>query len=236
MIEYDGTAMRLHIHGIDSFGSLPDIFCGETGHPAICLSHVKSLKISGCAIGSFSFLERFPSLEKLYFLACQSERWEQLSAPAPVASLALHNLRQGRGYLPSLSFLRRFPHLEYVYLNMLGLDAFPDLRDLNALHTVLGSFRNENAVKAPYDFSALEFLPRLTQFAGWMAVDRHRTPAQTLIPVLKNPSLMRFAYTQMYRAEEKKLDALIRQYHPSLLGAALSAGEIQAILRTHFAM
>ena len=72
---------------------------------------------------------------------------------------------------------------------MLGIDNFAELKSLQYLLAIFCVCRNENDIKKQFDLSALEFLPRLKIFDTSMAVDRHRIPAESLIPVLKNPSI-----------------------------------------------
>jgi hypothetical protein len=69
----------------------------------------------------------------------------------------------------------------------------------------------------------------------WMAVDRHRIPAESLVPVLKNSSLSYIDVTQMYATEEKKLKRLIEEINPHLLQTLISDDELHKINKQHFA-
>jgi len=197
---------------------------------SIDLFKMRNLVIAGSTIDNFDFLEYFPSLKRLSFLACKSDKWSDLKGNRNINSLRLHNLKQGKIYLSSIGFIRTFPNLQYLYVNMLGIDNFSELRNLQYLHTLLGTCRNENDVKKQFDFSELEFLPRLKVFDSWMAVDRHRIPAESLIPVLKNPSVSSVTITQMFAVEDKKLQKLIEEINPRLLQTTLSQEETRTLL------
>jgi hypothetical protein len=118
---------------------------------------------------------------------------------------------------------------------MLGLNNFSELKGLKKLHTIFAQCRNENDIKTPFDFSALEFLPKLKTLSIWMAVDRHRIPAESLVPVLRNSSLLHIDVTQMYATEEKKLKKLIEEINPHLLQTSKSDEELHMINKEHFA-
>lgn len=193
------------------------------------LDSVRRLVVSGSTINSFHFLKLFSSLEQLAFLACDSDQWDELSGTANIISLRLHNLKQGKRYLPSLGFLRTFPKLQYLYLNLLGIDDFSELHDAATLHTLFSVLRNENIIKNRFDLSALEFLPRLKVFNTWMTVDRHRIPAESIIPVLKNSSIFSVTVTQMYATEDKKLKKLIEEINPKLSQTTLTHEELHKI-------
>ena len=201
----------------------------------IDFSQVRRLIISGSTIDSFAFLNHFPSLKQLSFLACESDKWSDLKGNASIISLRLHNLKQKKKYLSSIGFVLTFPNLEYLYVNMLGLNNFSELRGLKNLHTIFAQCRNGNDIKAQFDFSALEFVPKLKVLSIWMAVDRHRIPAESLIPVLNNPSVSHIVVTQMYTTEEKKLKKLMEEINPTLLQTFISEEELQIINKQHFA-
>jgi hypothetical protein len=198
-------------------------------------SQIRGLIISGSTIDSFAFLNRFPSLQQLSFLACESDKWSDLKGNSSIISLRLHNLKQKKKYLSSIGFVLTFPNLEYLYVNMLGLNNFSELRGLKNLHTIFAQCRNENDIKTEFDFSTLEFVPKLKVLSLWMAVDRHRIPAESLLPVIKNPSVSHIDVTQMYRTEEKKLRKLIEEINPQLLQTSISDEELQMINKQHFA-
>jgi len=202
---------------------------------SINLFSIRSLVISGSTIDNFDFLECLPSLEQLSFLACKSDKWSDLKGNENINSLRLHNLKQGKLYLPSIGFIRTFPNLQYLYVNMLGIDNFSELRSLKYLHTLYVVCRNENDIKKQFDFSALEFLPCLKVFDTTMAVDRHRISAESLIPILKNPSVLSVAVTQMYAMEDRKLQKLIEEINPTLLQTTLSQDELLQIIKNCFA-
>lgn len=198
-------------------------------------SQIRRLIISGSSIDSFTFLNHFPSLQQLSFLACESDKWSDLKGNARIISLRLHNLKQKKKYLSSIGFVLTFPNIEYLYVNMLGLSNFSELQGLKNLHTIFAQCRNENDIKTQFDFSALEFLPKLKVLSVWMAVDRHRIPAESLVPVLKNPSVSHVDVTQMYATEEKKLKKFIQEVNPNLLQTSLSDEELHTINKHHFA-
>jgi hypothetical protein len=198
-------------------------------------SHVQRLIISGSTIDSFAFLNHFPSLQQLSFLACESDKWSELKGNSSIISLRLHNLKQKKKYLSNIGFVLTFPNLEYLYANMLGLNNFSELQGLKNLHTIFAQCRNENDIKAQFDFSALEFLPKLKVLSLWMAVDRHRIPAESLIPVLKNPSVSHVDVTQMYTTEDKKFKKLMEEINPNLLQTSISDEELQMINKQQFA-
>ncbi|MBG9378814.1 hypothetical protein I5907_21455 [Panacibacter sp. DH6] len=199
------------------------------------LIQVQRLIISGSKIDSFAFLNLFPSLQQLSFLACESDKWSDLKGNGNIISLRLHNLKQKKKYLSSIGFVLTFPNLEYLYINMLGLNNFSELRGLKNLHTIFAQCRNGNDIKAQFDFSALEYIPKLKVLSVWMAVDRHRIPAESLIPVLSNPSVSHVDVTQMHTTEEKKLKKLMEKINPKLLETPLSDDDLQIINKQHFA-
>lgn len=201
----------------------------------IDLSQIQRLIISGSTIDSFAFLNHFPSVRQLSFLACESDKWTELKGNKNITSLRLHNLKQKKKYLSSIGFVLTFSNLEYLYINMLGLNNFSELKGLKKLHSIFAQCRNENDIKTPFDFSALEFLPKLKLLSIWMAVDRHRIPAESLVPVLKNSSLSHIDVTQMYTTEEKKLKKLIEEINPHLLQTSKSDDELHMINKKHFA-
>jgi|GEM_PF-3537691 len=201
----------------------------------IDLFSIRRLVISGSTIDNFDFLESFPALEQLSFLACKSDKWSDLKGNKNINSLRLHNLKQGKLYLSSIDFIHTFSNLQYLYINMLGIDNFSELQSLQYLLAIIGVCRNENQVKKQFDFSTLEFLPRLRIFDTYMAVDRHRIPAESLIPVLKNPSISSATVIQMYKTEDRKLQKLIEEINPLLLQTNLSHDEIMTMLKSNFA-
>ena len=202
---------------------------------SVDFEQVQRLIISGSLIDSFDFLNHFPALKQLSFLACKSDRWADLKGNSSIISLRLHNLKEKKKYLSSIGFILTFPNLQYLYVNMLGLNNFSELQGLKNLHTIFGQCRNENAIKTQFDFSSLELLPKLKTVSIWMAVDRHRIPAESLVPVLKNPSVTHVDVTQMYATEEKKLKKLMEEINPNLLKTSISDDELHQINKQHFA-
>lgn len=176
-----------------------------------------------------------PQLQKLYFLNCSSGQWQALQGTPNIVSLGLHNLKQGKTYLDHTSFLSTFPRLEYLLTAMLGISSIPQLPELQQLHTVFGVFRNENAITSSYDFSPFRDMKSLRVFNGWMAVDRHRIPADAFLPIIENPVLESFSYTQMYAREDRRAAELIRKYHPSLADTSLTREQLLVTRRTEFA-
>lgn len=224
----------LEILGFSNFSDFRESLQTYATAP-IDLLQVRRLIISGSTIDSFVFLKDFPLLEQLSFLACQSDSWADLMGSERIISLRLHNLKQGKEYLKSIGFIVNFPNLQYLYVNMLGLSSFSELQNLKHLHTIFIQCRNENDIQKQFDFSALEFIHSLKTFSLWMAVDRHRIPAESLIPVLKNSSLTHIDVTQMFTSEKKKLQKLIEEINPQLLKSAVSDEELAEINRQYFA-
>lgn len=198
------------------------------------MKKIQEIKIEGCHIDSFDFLTLLPELTHIYLLACKSDKWEDFKGTEHIISLGLHNLHQGRQYLSTTDFLDTFPNLEYLYVNLMGVSSYSKLSELQHLHTVLGVFRNENDRKENFDFSSFEHMQNLTVFSGYMAVDRHRIAAEAFIPIIMNPALESFEYCQMYGTEDKKLNAIIKRLHPSLMNTTLSNDEIMKIRREKF--
>jgi hypothetical protein len=174
-------------------------------------SIIEELFVSGSSIDDFSFLESMDNLKKLVFFACKSDNWNEISGKGTISILRLHNIRQGRDYIKTIDFISKFNGLEYLYLNMLGIEAFPDVTKIHKLHTILCSNRKL------IDYSSLENAESLTTFFGWMATDNHRTPAECFIPILKNKNLKAFQYVQMSKVEERKLDKYVNQYCPKII-------------------
>jgi hypothetical protein len=229
--------MKNDVLNIDSFLDFSDFQNNVKTilEKSVELPLIQRLVIAGSTITDFSFLKLFPSLKQLSFLACNSEKWFELNGTTNVISLRLHNLKQGKFYLPSIAFVRTFPKLEYLYSAMLGIDNFSELQGLNHIHTVFVVGRNENDIKKPFDYSALEFLPEFNVFNTWMAVDRHRIPAESIIPVLRNSSVTSVTVTQLYATERKKLNLLISKINPGLLRSTLSNEELHKINLSSFA-
>jgi len=171
---------------------------------------VKVLFVSGCSIEDFSFLSDMPHLEKLVFDGCKSEVWQTIPGNENVRILRLHTMREKSGYLENADFIAKFPGVEYLYLNNFDVERFPDVSRLTLLPTVMCSGRKL------IDYSALEHAVNLKNYVGWMATDNHRTPAESFIPILKNPSLQAFQYTQMSNVESKKLDEYVRVNRPDI--------------------
>jgi len=204
------------------------IYCSENGHTlkitdeksfngfyekshTINFESIKELFITGCIINDFTFLLNMTALEKLVFLACKSYNWSELIGNKSIKILRLHNIKQGKEYLSNIDFLCTFPNLEYLYVNMLGIETFPNVSMMKKLHTICSSNRKLN------DYSTMEFAPSLKVFIGWMAVDKHRTSAEAFIPILKNRTLEAFEYTQMFSVEDKKLDSYVKIYAPNII-------------------
>ena len=224
----------LHLQDFSNFSDLTKSVNATLAKP-VDFSQIKRLVIAGSTIDSFSFLNHFPSLHQLSFLACDSSNWSDLKGNANIVSLRLHNLKQKKKYLSSIGFVVTFSKLEYLYINMLGLSNFSELRGLTHLHTIFAQCRNGNDIKAQFDFSALQFLPKLKVLSIWMAVDRHRIPAESLVPVLRNKTVSHVNVTQMYATEEKKLKKLIEEINPSLLQTSLTHEELHTINGKYFA-
>lgn len=225
---------KLHLLDWSSFLDFKESISTMVTEP-IDFSKVNQLIISGSYLDSFSFLEFFPKLKQLGFLACFSENWSELKGNVNINSLRLHNLKEKKKYLSSLNFILSFPNLEYLYVNMIGINNFNELQYLKKLHTIFAQCRNENDIKLPFDFSTLEFLPNLKLLSVWSAVDKHRIPVENLVPVLKNPSITSIEITQMYSTEDKKLKKLIDEIKPSLFQTNLSTNEIHLINQNNFA-
>ena len=68
-----------------------------------------------------------------------------------------------------------------------------------------------------------------------MAVDKHRIPAESLVPVLRNQTVSHVDVTQMYATEDKKLKKLMKEINPSLLQTSLSHEELHTINGKYFA-
>lgn len=226
---------KLLVQSENNLADFTALFVSQTGKPAADLHQIREIKVAGCAIDSFGFLKAMPGLRMIYFLDCESGVWQTLSGTPDVISLGLHNLKAGKKYLSDASFLRAFSSLEYLYVNMLGVGVLPELPALERLHTVMGCFRNENAIKGPYDFAPFRRVQNLQIFSGCCAVDRHRIPAEAFLPILENPSLRSFTYAQMFSAEDKKLAALIARVHPSLAATTLCDQKLMEIRRTKYA-
>lgn len=201
MIEMSDDGRTLHISNMKNVIAIRNIR-QET---------IKELFISGCSINNFAFISDFPNLEKLIILDCRSEAWDTILGNKNVRILRLHTLRSKKGYIDNIDFLSTFSSVEYLYLNNFYITKFPDVSCLPLLHTVLCSGRKL------IDYSTLEYAANLKTFMGWCATDNHRTPADLLIPILRNPSLQEFEYTQMSNVEDKKLDEYVRMLRPDII-------------------
>jgi len=200
MLEVSNNDTTIHISGVKNLRAANDFDSGI----------VKVLFVSGCLIEDFSFLSNMPHLEKLVFLDCKSEVWQTIPGNENVRILRLHTMREKSGYLENVDFIAKFPGVEYLYLNNFYIERFPDVSRLPLLHTVMCSGRKL------IDYSVLEHAPNLKTYVGWAATDNHRTPAEAFIPILKNPSLQAFEYTQTSNVEEKKLDKYVRTHRPDI--------------------
>lgn len=233
---YDYAAgERLVVQDERCFSDFVSTFTAQTGLQKDFLQKITSLKVSGSVIDDFDFLLAMPNLKKIYFLADKSDCWQRLHGTPKIEALSLHNLKCGKHYLSDTAFLKTFPNIKYLYINMLGVSSLPEVADLYSLCAVFLVPRNENSIKKTFDFSSFEKAPSLELFSGSMAVDRHKVPAESFIPVLKNASLRSFTYTQMYCREDKKLLGLMQRYNPSLLETSLSAQAFADYMRKHFA-
>ena len=171
---------------------------------------VKELEVSGCFVEDFSFLSALPNVEKLIILDCKSDAWQRIPIHENIRILRLHTLRNMKTYHDNVDFITGFPNIEYLYLNNLDIEKFPNTSHLKKLLVVCCSLRKCT------DYSTLENAPSLSTFIGWSAVDRHRTAAETFIPILNNPSLKAFSYTQAFNIENRKLDEYIRTHRPDI--------------------
>jgi hypothetical protein len=185
-------------------------FQGEIATDSLDVSGVRELKVAGCIIEDFSFLSVMPNLEKLIILDCKSEAWQTVPGNEKVRILRLHSLRGKKTYHDNVDFIAGFANVEYLYMANLYLEKFPDVSPMPKLRVVCCSLRK------CLDYSALQYATNLSAFVGWMAVDTHRTPAEAFIPILRNPSLQAFEYTQMSKVEDRKLGAYIRAHRPDI--------------------
>lgn len=232
-IEDSGKTLR--IDACNSFAGFCESANNETQENIDC-NKIESLFITSSFIDDFEFIENIPKLKKLVLLACKSDCWNKLHGTPTIKILRLHNLKAGRDYLDNINFLHTFSGLEYLYLNMLGITAYPDMRELKTLHTIV------NILRKLEDFRALEFAPALKTFIGNPAVDKQKTPAEAFIPILKNPSLESFSYPQfLFKREHKKLESLVAELRPDIHfpmyifdGYVLNNNETQKIIAMFF--
>ena len=68
-----------------------------------------------------------------------------------------------------------------------------------------------------------------------MSVDKHRIPAENLIPVLRNPSIYSLTVTQQFAVEDRKLQKLMEEINPQILQASLSQDDLMDINRSCYA-
>lgn len=235
-IKFSEDLAALTLRNITDFAHIQDILDEQIKVVGTDVHNIRQLVVCGCEIDDFTFLKGMSGLTRLAFFGCQSDRWDDINGMERITSLRLHNLKQGKRYLGSIDFLHAFPNLEYLYINMLGVSKLPDISDLTQLHTVMGTFRNENAVHELYDYSAFELLPSLKMFCSTMAVDRHRIPADTLVPVLKNSSVESVIVNQMYSTEDKKLCHLMEKWNPKLVKEFMSKDELSSTAKFRFAV
>jgi hypothetical protein len=174
------------------------------------VSIIKEVFITSSIVDDFSFLDNMVSLNKLVFLACKGNNWNELIGKETIKILRLHNIKQNSGYIKNIDFISKLKNLEYIYLKMLGIEIFPDVTKLNKLHTILCSNRKL------YDYASLEYARELTTFIGWPETDGHRTAAESFLPILKNKNLKAFQYLQ-FNGEDKKLNEYVKQYCPNIL-------------------
>lgn len=200
MIKISDDATTVHIFGLKGLIDIDDFD----------KTLVKELFISGCSIQEFAFLGEMPNLEKLVVLDCRSEAWHTILGNRNVRILRLHTLKANKAYLEDVDFISKFPNVEYLYMNNFDIMNFPDVSCLPLLHTVMCSGRKL------IDYLALEHVMSLKTFIGWCATDNHRTPAELFVPILKNPSLREFQYTQMFNVENKKLDEYVQTMRPDI--------------------
>jgi hypothetical protein len=207
-IENSGKTLR--IDACNSFAGFCESANTETQENTDW-SKIDSLFVTGSYIDDFELLKSMPKLKKLVLLACKSDFWNKLRGTPTIKILRLHNLNAGKGYLDNIDFIQTFSGLEYLYLNMLGITAYPDMRELKKLHTIV------NILRKLEDFRALEFAPALKTFIGNPAVDKQKTPAEAFIPILKNPSLEAFSYPQFrFKREHKKLESQVAELRPDI--------------------
>jgi len=162
---------------------------------------VKSLILRGITIDDYSFVNHMSALTGLSIRWGASKDLSALYGNTNIETLEFWRVSN----MDNVDILAHLPNLKLVYLQQLkNIKCFPDLS--------MASFLKEIRVhdlSGLDDFAPLEAVPNLEDFYGGC---NKTIPAESLIPILKNPSLKGFYFSFVSQKEKKKLDGYITEY------------------------
>lgn len=162
---------------------------------------VKSLMLRGITIGDYSFINQMEALTGLSIRYGASKNFSALFGNPKIETLEFWRVSN----LDNVEVLSHLPNLRFIYLQQLkNVRKFPNLSNAFCLKKIM-----LDDMRGLDEFSALETMPSLEKFRRWCS---KTIPADSLIPVLKNPSLKSFYFSCVNQKENNKLDCYIKQY------------------------
>ena len=162
---------------------------------------IKSLILRGITTEDYSFINHMKALTAL------SIRWgKSTDLSALYGNTSIETLEFWRvSDMDNVDILVHLPNLKVVCLKQLkNIKSFPSLSKLSFLKEV-----RVDELSSLHDFTPLEAVPNLEKFYGGSI---KTIPAESLIPVLKNPSLKGFYFNCGNGKEQKKLDEYIKEH------------------------
>ena len=159
---------------------------------------VKSLILRGITIDDYSFINHMNALTELSIRWGKSTDLSALYGNTNIETLEFWRVSN----MDNVDILAHLPNLKVVCLQQLkNIKHFPNLSKLSFLNEI-----RVEELSSLYDFMPLEAVPNLEIFYGGSI---KTVPAESLIPVLKNPSLKSFYFNCGNMKEQKKLDEYI---------------------------
>lgn len=162
---------------------------------------IKSLILRGITIDDYSFINYMNALAKLSIRYGASKDFSAFYGNTNIKTLEFWRVSN----MDNVDILSHLPNLKLVYLMQLkNIKNFPDLSKAHFLKEI-----RVHDLSSLNDFTSLEAVPNLENFYGGC---NKTIPAESLIPVLKNPSLKGFYFSYVSQKEQKKLDEYIKKH------------------------
>ena len=162
---------------------------------------VKSLILRGITIDDYSFINRMNALTELSIRWGKSTDLSALYGNANIETLEFWRVSN----MDNVDILAHLPNLKVVYLKQLkNIKSFPDLSKLSLLKEI-----RVEELSSLDDFTSFEAVPNLEKFYGG---SNKTILAESLIPVLKNPSLKGFYFNCGNVKEQQKLNEYIKEH------------------------
>ena len=162
---------------------------------------VKSLILRGITIDDYSFINHMNAITGL------SIRWgKNTDLSALYGNEKIETLEFWRvSNMDNVDIIAHLPNLKVVCLKQLkNIKSFPSLSKLSFLKEI-----RVEELSSLADFTSLEAVPNLENFYGG---SNKTIPAESLIPVLKNPSLKGFYFNCGNGKEQQKLNEYIKEH------------------------